>query len=97
MFAAYVSGRDHAFVDRVLYLPKDWTRDPARTRAAHVPKGSSSPPVAPNMTERAMAAGVLFSWVAADTVYGAGEEVARGLDPRPGGACPRAKAQRDRA
>ena len=34
VFAAYVSGEGHAFIDRALYLPKDWTKDPARMRAA---------------------------------------------------------------
>ena len=39
MFAAYVSGKGHAFIDRALYLPKNWTSEPARLRAAHVPEG----------------------------------------------------------
>src|SRR5919206_227570 len=30
VFAAYVSGKGHAFIDRALYLPKAWTDDPAR-------------------------------------------------------------------
>ena len=37
MFAAYASNKGHAFIDRQLYLPKAWTGDPARMRAAHVP------------------------------------------------------------
>lgn len=28
VFAAYVSARGHAFIDRALYLPKSWTSDP---------------------------------------------------------------------
>src|ERR671926_1006190 len=36
-FAAYVSGKGHAFIDRALYLPKTWADDPARLAAAHVP------------------------------------------------------------
>ncbi len=28
VFAAYVSCHGHAFIDRVLYLPKEWTDDP---------------------------------------------------------------------
>lgn len=76
VFAAYVSGRGHALIDRALYLPKDWTKDPARMRAAHVPGGvgfATKPRLALDMIERAIAAGVPFSWVAADTVYGTGE------------------------
>ena len=30
VFAAYVSARGHAFIDRALYLPKSWTDDPAQ-------------------------------------------------------------------
>src|SRR3954464_7930477 len=30
VFAAYVSDKGHAFIDRQLYLPKAWTGDPAR-------------------------------------------------------------------
>ena len=34
VFAAYVSTKGHAFIDRQLYLPKAWTDDPARCAAA---------------------------------------------------------------
>jgi SRSO17 transposase len=76
VFAAYVSRHGHAFVDRALYLPKAWADDPARRAAAHVPQGvrfAAKPRIALGMVERANAAGVPFSWVAADTVYGVGE------------------------
>src|SRR3954451_1042976 len=39
VFAAYVSHKGHAFIDRQLYLPKAWTGDLARMTAAHVPAG----------------------------------------------------------
>src|SRR3982751_2345989 len=39
VFAASVSDKGHAFVDRQLYLPKAWTGDLARMTAAHVPAG----------------------------------------------------------
>src|SRR3954466_5381968 len=76
VFAAYVSDKGHAFVDRQLDLPKAWTGDPARMTAAHVPAGISfatKPHLALGMVERAIAAGVPFAWVTADTVYGVGE------------------------
>src|SRR5215211_8731061 len=38
VFAAYVSARGHAFIDRALYLPRAWTDDRARRVAAHVPE-----------------------------------------------------------
>jgi SRSO17 transposase len=76
VFAAYVSQHGHAFIDRMLYLPKAWTDDPARLAAAHVPPGTTfatKPGLALAMIERAIAAGVPFAWVAADSVYGVGE------------------------
>src|SRR5438128_4939908 len=76
VFAAYVSDKGHAFIDRQLYLPKAWTCDPARMTAAHVPAGitfATKPQLALGMVERAIAAGVPFAWVTADTVYGVGE------------------------
>jgi SRSO17 transposase len=76
VFAAYVSDQGHAFIDRRLYLPQDWTKNPARLRAAHVPEEvgfRTKPRLALDMVERAIQAGVPFAWVAADTVYGTGE------------------------
>lgn len=76
VFAAYVSARGHAFIDRALYLPKSWTGDPARLAAAHVPEAiafATKPGLAVDMIRRALAADVPFSWVAADAVYGVGD------------------------
>ena len=76
VFAAYVSRHGHAFIDRALYLPKGWTDDPARLKATYVPDDvgfSTKPQLAAEMIERALAAGVPFRWVAADTVYGVGD------------------------
>lgn len=76
VFAAYVSARGHAFIDRALYLPKSWTGDPARLAAAHVPEVvafATKPALAVQMIRRAQAADVPFSWVAADAVYGVGD------------------------
>ena len=75
VFAALVSRHGHAFIDRALYLPKHWTDDPARMAAAHVPVGTgfaTKPAMALGMIGRAIAAGVSFGWVAADSVYGVG-------------------------
>ena len=76
VFAAYVSGKGHAFIDRALYLPKAWTDDPARMAGAHVPPTTTfatKPQLARMMIERAIAADVPFAWVAADSIYGVGE------------------------
>ena len=76
VFATYVSHKGHAFIDRALYLPKAWTSDPARMQAAHVPETitfATKPALASAMIGRAIDAGVPFTWVAADSVYGVGE------------------------
>ncbi|VIO69854.1 hypothetical protein CI41S_21010 [Bradyrhizobium ivorense] len=75
VFASYVSRHGHAFIDRALYLPKEWTDKPARLKAAHVPSYVSfvtKPKIARRMIARAIAAKVPFSFVAADSVYGPG-------------------------
>ncbi len=76
VFAAYVSGKGHAFIDRQLYLPTTWTEQPARLAAAHVPPGiafATKPRLAKVMIERAVEAEVPFAWAAADSIYGVGE------------------------
>jgi SRSO17 transposase len=76
VFAAYVSRHGHAFIDRALYLPQVWTSDPARMAGAHVPPDTgfaTKPALALAMIDRAIAAGVPFAWVTADTVYGTGD------------------------
>ena len=76
VFASYVSRHGHAFIDRALYLPKEWTDDPTRMKAAHVPDDvgfATKPQIARRMIARAIAAKVPFSFVAADSVYGTGD------------------------
>jgi len=76
VFASYVSRHGHAFIDRALYLPREWTDDPERLKAAHVPDKVSfatKPQIARRMIARAIAAEVPFSYVAGDSVYGTGE------------------------
>ena len=75
VFASYVSRHGHAFIDRALYLPKEWTDDRSRLKAAHVPTDvefASKPQIARRMIAGAIAAKVPFSFVAADSVYGTG-------------------------
>ena len=76
VFASYVSRHGHAFIDRALYLPKEWTDDPERMTAAHVPDDvgfATKPQIARRMIARAIAAKVPFAFVAADSVYGTGD------------------------
>jgi len=76
VFATYVSRHGHAFIDRALYLPKEWTDDPDRLEAAYVPADvgfATKPKLATRMIARVIAASVPFKWVAGDTVYGVGD------------------------
>jgi SRSO17 transposase len=76
VFAAYVSSRGHALVDRRLYLPRDWTSNRERLEKTHVPEDvrfATKPVIAVGMIQRAIEAGMPFAWVAADAVYGIGE------------------------
>jgi SRSO17 transposase len=73
VFLAYASSRGRAFMDRELYLPKAWTEDQARCRAARVPEQvgfRTKAQLARILLERALEAGVPAAWVTADEVYG---------------------------
>jgi len=53
----YVSCHGHAFIDRALYLPKEWTDDPDRLEAAYVPPDTgfaTKPKLATRMIARAI-------------------------------------------
>jgi SRSO17 transposase len=73
VFLAYTSPKGRALVDRELYLPAEWTSDPARRAEAHIPQQvgfATKPRLAQAMLERALDAGVPAAWVTADEVYG---------------------------
>ncbi len=73
VYLAYAAPAGTAFIDRALYLPKSWTGDPARCRAAGVPAGTAfatKPALARTMIGRALDAGTPAAWVTADEVYG---------------------------
>ena len=75
-FISRSSRHGHAFIDRALYLPKEWTDDPDRLEAAYVPPDvgfATKPKLAAKMITRAIATSVPFNWVAGDTVYGVGD------------------------
>ena len=73
VFVSYASSKGRAFLDRELYLPKDWSEDQERRTLAGVPSDRSfqtKPELAKTMLKRALEAGVPASWVTADEVYG---------------------------
>ncbi|MBZ9644518.1 IS701 family transposase [Streptomyces sp. PSKA30] len=73
VFAAYATTRGRALVDRELYLPKSWTDDRDRCRAAHIPDErtfATKPDLAKAMVRRALASPLPIAWVTADAAYG---------------------------
>jgi SRSO17 transposase len=73
VFLAYVTGRGRTFLDRELYLPREWAIDPGRRAVAGVPEEvpcATKPQLARQMIARALAAGVPCGWVTGDSVYG---------------------------
>jgi len=72
-FLCYATARGRALIDRELYLPKSWTDDRDRCRAAAIPEEvgfATKPQQAQAMVERAIEARVPFSWFTADEAYG---------------------------
>jgi SRSO17 transposase len=73
VFLAYASPRGQALLDRELYLPKEWTNDPARCASAGIPAHrafATKPQLARQMLARAFQAGIPAAWVTGDSVYG---------------------------
>jgi SRSO17 transposase len=73
VYLAYAAPAGAAFIDRVLYLPRSWTCDPGRCRAAGVPEDTefaTKPALAKAMIGRVLDAGTPAAWVTANEVYG---------------------------
>jgi len=85
VFLAYASDRGTAFIDRALYLPRDWASDPARRVVASIPRGTrfvTKIALARRMLTRAFAAAVPARWVVADAFYGRSHMFRRWLEQR---------------
>ncbi len=86
VFLGYASRRGRALVDRALYLPEGWIGDAARRQRAGIPADiafATKPKLGRAMLERAVAAGVPFAWVTADSVYGGDYALRLWLERRP--------------
>ncbi|HEU5423282.1 MAG TPA: IS701 family transposase [Nitrolancea sp.] len=73
VFLCYATPRGRTFLDRELYLPKEWANDAVRREEAGVPEDvafRTKPELARAMLARAFAAGVPAGWVTGDEVYG---------------------------
>jgi len=82
---AYASDHGRTFLDRELYLPKEWAEDAPRRAEAGVAQHTTfqiKPQLATAMLERAFNAGVPAGWVAADEIYGGDRRLRRWLEER---------------
>jgi SRSO17 transposase len=73
VFLAYATDTGRALIDRELYLPKAWTDDRARARAAGIGgevEFATKPELARSMLQRTLDAGVAVGWLTADEIYG---------------------------
>jgi len=73
VFLTYASQKGHSPIDRRLYIPEDWINDEERCKEAGVPETVSfqtKPQMALEMIKEATAAGIPYTWVTGDCVYG---------------------------
>ncbi|MFF5497830.1 IS701 family transposase [Streptomyces aquilus] len=73
VFAAYATSSGRALVDREFYLPKAWTSDRDRCRAAKIPdeRGfATKGELARDIVRRCLTAGLPAKWITADEAYG---------------------------
>jgi SRSO17 transposase len=85
VFLAYAGAKGHALLDRALYLPEGWAKDPTRRARAGVPDAvtfTTKPKLGRVMLERAFAAAVPCAWVVGDSVYGADHALRRCVEQR---------------
>lgn len=69
----YRSAAGHTLIDRRLFLPEEWAADAPRRKEAGVPEAvvfRTKPELALEMVQQAVARGLPFRWVTADSVYG---------------------------
>ena len=77
--------RGHAAVDRELYVPRSWTSDPERCKAAGLGEDNvfaTKPDLACVMIERFLNAGHRVGWVTGDEVYGGDPKLRAALEGR---------------
>jgi SRSO17 transposase len=84
VFLAHVGPRGRALVDKRLWLPQEWTNDPARCQAAGVPEEArlyrSKTELALLLLRRAKTLGQLqAAWVTGDDAYGASPDFRDGV------------------
>ncbi|MEV6247952.1 IS701 family transposase [Streptomyces sp. NPDC051742] len=85
VYLVYAGERGHAAVDRELYIPRSWTCDPDRCRAAGLGEDTvfaTKPELARTMIERFLNTGHRVEWVTGDEVYGGNPTLRSALEER---------------
>jgi SRSO17 transposase len=85
VFLGYATGAGRTFLDRELYLPKEWAEDRPRRAEARVGEDvdfATKPELAMRMIGRALDAGVPAGWVTGDEVYGQHSKLRMMLEER---------------
>ncbi len=85
VFLAIAGRHGRAFLDRELYLPKEWADDADRRKEAGIPRDvqfATKPALARRMIERTLDAGARAAWVTADEVYGCDGKFRQALEQR---------------
>jgi SRSO17 transposase len=85
VFLAYATPRGRVLIDRDVYLPRSWTNDLDRCRAAGVPDDvgfATKVALGRRMLTRALDAGVPAAWATADEFYGGHRGLRRDLQTR---------------
>ena len=85
VYLVYSALVGHAAIDRRLYIPRSWTQDPDRCRAAGIPNHmgfATKPALATEMITQALDAGVTASWGTGDEVYGGDPHLSAELERR---------------
>ncbi|MFF8939247.1 IS701 family transposase [Streptomyces paradoxus] len=85
VYLVYAGHRGHAAVDQELYIPRSWTSDPDRCRAAGLGEETSvatKPELAARMVARYLDAGHRAAWTAGDEVYGGNPKLRGVLERR---------------
>jgi SRSO17 transposase len=86
VYLTYASARGHAFLDRRLFLPEEWTDDRDRCREANVPEEvafATKAQLAQAMLEHALDLGAPAAWVTGDEGYGSAPALRAALEQRP--------------
>ncbi|MQY40692.1 hypothetical protein SRB17_87250 [Streptomyces sp. RB17] len=84
-YLVYAGQRRHAAVDRELYIPRSWTDQPDRCRAAGLDPDTAfaaKPELAAPVIARFLDAGHHALWVAGDEVYGGNPKLRTTLEER---------------